>query len=359
MNNISTILNKETLSQNDIVELLQTEGEDKSLLFKKSAEVKEKYVGNIVYYRGLVEFSNICGKNCYYCGIRSGNKNLERYNLSDTEILAAVTFAYENKFASVVLQSGELANETFITRIEKLLHEIKKVSNNELGITLSLGEQTEETYLRWKEAGAHRYLLRIESSNPELYRKIHPNDGNHDFSTRLHCLELLRKTGYQVGTGIMIGLPFQTYNDLANVLLFMQEFDIAMCGMGPYIEHLDTPMFRHRHLLESREKRLDLALKMISILRIMMKDINIAAATALQAIDPMGREKAIKIGANILMPNITPGKYRNNYKLYDNKPCVDDEPEDCTQCLEARIAMTGNKIGYGQWGDSKHFLKKK
>jgi biotin synthase len=157
----------------------------------------------------------------------------------------------------------------------------------------------------------------------------------------------------------MIGLPFQTYNDLANDLLFMQEFDIAMCGMGPYIEHPDTPMFQHRHLLESREKRIDLALKMIAILRIMMKDINIASATALQAIDPMGREKAIKIGANVLMPNITPGKYRNNYKLYDNKPCVDDEPEDCTQCLEARIAMTGNKIGYGQWGDSKHFKKKK
>lgn len=287
-----------------------------------------------------------------------GNQNLERYNLSDEEILSAVKFAYENRFASVVLQSGELASESFVNRIEKLLHDIKKTSNYELGITLSLGEQIEETYIRWKKAGAHRYLLRIESSNPELYKKIHPPDKNHVFETRLNCLKLLRKACYQVGTGVMIGLPFQTYSDLANDLLFMQEFDIDMCGMGPYIEHPDTPLFQYRNLLESKEKRLELALKMIAILRLMMKDINIAAATALQAIDPMGREKAIKVGANIIMPNITPGKYRNNYKLYENKPCIDDEAEDCTQCLEARIAMTSNKVGYGDWGDSKHFGKK-
>ena len=355
MSKISDIVEKDKLSHDDIVLLLQSEGEDKTLLFQKSAEIKEKYVGNIVYFRGLIEFSNICGKNCYYCGIRRENQNLERYNLSDNEILEAVKFAYENRFASIVLQSGELANSAFAARIEKLLYEIKKVTNNELGVTLSLGEQKEETYLRWKEAGAHRYLLRIETSNPELYRKLHPQDGNHDFETRLNCLKFLRKTGYQVGTGVMIGLPFQSLSDLANDLIFMREFDIDMCGMGPYIEHPDTPMFEYRHLLESRERRLDRALKMIAVLRVMMKDINIAAATALQAIDPMGREKAIKIGANVMMPNITPGKYRNNYKLYDNKPCMDDEPEDCTQCLDARIAMTGNKIGYGEWGDSKHF----
>jgi biotin synthase len=355
---ISDILNKDLLTRDDIIYLLNTKDEEKNILFQKSAEIKEKQVGNIVYYRGLIEFSNICGKNCNYCGIRSGNDNLERYSLSDEQILEAVKFAFENKYASVVLQSGELATAAFIDRIEKLLLKIKIVSNNKLGITLSLGEQTEETYLRWKEAGAHRYLLRIESSNPELYRKIHPDDGNHNFETRMNCLKFLRNAKYQVGTGVMIGLPFQTLSDLADDLIFMQKFDIDMCGMGPYIEHPDTPMFQYRHLLEPGEKRLEIALKMIAILRIMMKDINIAAATALQAIDPMGREKAIKVGANILMPNITPGKYRNNYKLYDNKPCVDDEPEDCTQCLETRVAMTGNKIGYGEWGDSKHFKKK-
>jgi biotin synthase len=156
----------------------------------------------------------------------------------------------------------------------------------------------------------------------------------------------------------MIGLPFQTYEDIANDLLFMRDFDIDMCGMGPYIEHQDTPLLEFSHLLEPKEKRFDLTIKTIAILRILMKDINIAAATALQAIDPLGREKAIKIGANVLMPNITPGKYRDSYKLYDNKPCVDEDPDDCVQCLEARIAITGNEIGYGKWGDSKHYRNK-
>jgi biotin synthase len=359
MYSISNILNKNQLNAEDIIALLKAEGNDKELLFKKSAEIKEKYVGNIVYYRGLVEFSNICEKNCYYCGIRSGNRNLKRYNLSDDEILSAAKFAFDNNFASVVLQSGEIEGEKFTQRIENLLKEIKKLSDDKLGVTLSCGEQTEETYLRWRDAGAHRYLLRIESSNPELYKKIHPQDKKHDFEVRLNCLKLLKKLDYQVGTGIMIGLPFQTYNDLANDLLFMKNFDIAMCGMGPYIEHVDTPLYEYRNQLEPKEKRLDLALKMIAVLRILMKDINIAAATALQAIHPMGREKAIKIGANIIMPNITPGKYRNSYKLYENKPCVDEDPDDCTQCLEARISMTGNKVGYGEWGDSIHFRKNK
>lgn len=357
MYSISDILKKTQLNAKDLITLLKAEDNDKELLLKKSAEIKEKYVGNIVYYRGLVEFSNICEKNCYYCGIRSGNRNLRRYNLSDDEILSAAKFAFDNNFASVVLQSGEIEGEKFTQRIENLLKEIKKLSNDKLGVTLSCGEQTEETYSRWKEAGAHRYLLRIESSNPELYKKIHPQDKKHDFEARLNCLKLLKKLDYQVGTGIMIGLPFQTYSDLANDLLFMKDFDIAMCGMGPYIEHVDTPLYEYRDQLEPKEKRLDLALKMIAVLRILMKDINIAAATALQAIHPMGRERAIKIGANIIMPNITPGKYRNSYKLYENKPCVDEDPDDCTQCLEARISMTGNKVGYGEWGDSIHFRK--
>lgn len=354
MSDVSEILSKDSLTTDEIVALLKSEGNDRLLLFQKSAEIKEKFVGNIVYFRGLIEFSNICSKSCYYCGIRNGNENLKRYNLSDEEILSAVNFAYKNRYASVVLQSGELANETFTKRIENLLKEIKLQTANEIGVTLSLGEQKEETYYRWREAGAHRYLLRIESSNRELYRKIHPQDEKHDFDTRLNCLRVLKKLGYQVGTGVMIGLPFQTYTDLANDLLFMKEFDIAMCGMGPYIEHPDTPLYQFRQQLESKTKRFDLALKMIAILRILMKDINIAAATALQAIDPIGREKAIKIGANVVMPNITPGKYRDYYKLYENKPCTDDDADECTSCLDARIGMTGNEIGYGQWGDSKH-----
>lgn len=358
MSTINDILSKDILSFDDVKYLLQTEKEERTALFKKSAEVKEKHVGNIVYFRGLIEMSNICSKNCYYCGIRYGNKNVQRYNISDEELLTAAKYAYDNKYASIVIQSGELASIEFVKRIKNLLQEISNRFQNQLHVTLSLGEQTEETYLQWKEAGAHRYLLRIESSNPDLYRKIHPENEHHDFESRLNCLKTLKKLGYQVGTGVMMGLPFQTIDDMANDLLFMRDFDIDMCGMGPYIEHSDTPLYQHRDLLLPKEKRFDLALKMIAILRILMKDINIAAATALQAIDPMGREKAIRVGANVIMPNITPGKYRDSYKLYENKPCTDEEADECNSCLEARIGITGNEIGYGQWGDSKHFTNK-
>jgi biotin synthase len=153
----------------------------------------------------------------------------------------------------------------------------------------------------------------------------------------------------------MIGLPFQTIEDLAGDLLFMKEFDIDMCGMGPYIEHADTPLIKYSGELMPLRERFDLTLKMIAIIRIMMKDINIVAATALQAIDPIGREKAVKIGANIVMPNITPGKYRDSYKLYDNKPCTDDSAEDCQSCLEARISLADAEVIYGEWGDSSHY----
>jgi len=356
---IATILEKDSFTQSEIISLLNSEGNDRQMLFTKAAEIKKQNVGTIVYYRGLIEFSNVCKKNCFYCGIRANNTNVQRYNLTDDEILKAVSFAHENRYASVVLQAGELSNEVFVNRIANLVSKIKKETNGEIGLTLSLGEQTEETYQRWFDAGAHRYLLRIESSNPNLYKRIHPNNYLHSFETRIKCLETLKKTGYQVGTGVMIGLPFQSYDDLANDLLFMQEFDIDMCGMGPYIEHSETPLFQYRDTLESKQQRFDLALKMIAILRLMMKDINIAAATALQAIDKMGREKAIRVGANIIMPNITPGKYRNNYKLYENKPCTNEEAEDCNTCLEKRISITGNDVGYGEWGDSKHFAKKK
>lgn len=359
MLSVSDILKKENFSLEDIVALLSSSNEDRSLLFQTSAKVKEENVGNIVYFRGLIEFSNICSKNCYYCGIRKDNKNVKRYNLSDDEIIEAARFAWESNYGSVVLQGGELESESFTVRIENLLHRIKEISNGELGITLSVGEQTYDVYKRWFDAGAHRYLLRIESSDKELYYKIHPHDDMHLFERRLQALYDLKSAGYQVGTGVMIGLPFQTLEHLAADLFFMKEFDIDMCGMGPYIEHSDTPLWENKGMLIPLEDRFDLALKMIAVLRLMMKNINIASATALQAIDPIGREKALKIGANIIMPNITPGMYRDDYKLYENKPCTDEEASDCKNCLEARIQMSGNKIGYNEWGDSLHFNEKK
>lgn len=348
-------MEKMKFSKEEIVKLLQSDGIDKKDLYEKSAAIKRKYVENKVYFRGLIEFSNICSKNCFYCGIRKDNHKVKRYNLSDEEILNAAKFAYENKFSSLVLQSGELETKSFVKRIENLLRKIHQQTNNELRITLSCGEQTIETYKRWFENGAHRYLLRIESSNPELYFKLHPDDETHRFHKRVESLLFLKEVGYQTGTGVMIGLPFQSIENMAEDLLFIKNFDIDMVGMGPYIEHTNTPLYQYKDLLLPIEKRFDLTLKMIAVLRIMMKDINIASATALQAIDKLGREKAIKIGANVIMPNITPGQYRDSYKLYDNKPCTDDSAEDCVNCLEMRVALADNEIGYNEWGDSIHY----
>jgi biotin synthase len=358
-NRVSDILNKEDFSKSDLLELLQCEGADKTLLYKKSLEVKEKYIGNKVWFRGLIEFSNICSKDCLYCGIRKGNKNLVRYNLSDDEIIDAARFAYINRYGSIALQSGELESPFVTDRIENLIHRIKELSDGELGITLSVGEQQPEVYRKWFEAGAHRYLLRVESTNESLYKRIHPDNDQHSFRRRLDCLKYLQDIGYQTGTGVMVGLPFQTYEDLAGDLLFMKEFNIDMCGMGPYIEHAETPLIQYAGTLLPLKERFDLTLKMIAIIRIMMKDINIVSATALQAIDPVGREKAVKIGANIIMPNITPGKYRDSYKLYDNKPCTDDSAEDCQSCLEARIGLADSEIIYGEWGDSAHYRNRR
>jgi biotin synthase len=355
---VNKLINDKEISKEEIVVLLKSEDNDRRYLFEKSKEIKEKYVGNKVYFRGLIEYSNICKKDCYYCGIRRSNKNLERYTMTDEEVLAAAEFAYKNRYGSIVIQSGENTSEFFTSKITYFLTKIKALSNNELGITLSLGEQEEETYKEWFNAGAHRYLLRIEASNKNLYNKIHPNDEVHSYDNRKNALYNLKKIGYQLGTGVMIGLPYQTLEDLADDLLFMKELDIDMCGMGPYIEHKDTPLYQLKDTLMPIEERYNLTLKMIAILRIMMKDINIASTTALQAIDPIGREKAITIGANIIMPNITPKKYRDKYFLYDNKPCSDEDAEDCIKCLEMRIKYAGGEIGYGEWGDSKHFKNK-
>jgi biotin synthase len=356
---ISDILSQSEFSKEDLIKLLSANEDERKLIFSRAEEVKTAMVGNKVYYRGLIEFSNLCGKNCYYCGIRAGNSTTHRYEVTEEEILAAAKYALDNKFGSIVIQAGERSDSSFVKRIARIVSQIKEMSKGELGITLSLGEQTEETYRLWYESGAHRYLLRIEVSNPDLYLKFHPNDKNHDFKTRIESLHLLRKTGYQVGTGVMIGLPFQTLSDLADDLIFFRDFDIDMIGMGPYIEHESTPLYQYKDQLMPRVERFYLSLKMVAILRIMMKDINIAATTAMQAIDPMGREKALKVGANIIMPNLTPTKYREDYLLYEDKPCIDEDADECKKCLEARIHMAGGTIGYGEWGDSEHFKKKK
>ena len=355
MKTIRAILDKERFSKEDLVAMLSSTGENQQLLFDTAKEIKRQYIGNVVHFRGLVEYSNRCSKNCYYCGIRAENKHINRYMASDEEVLQAARLVMENHYGSMVLQSGESSNKHFTSRITMLIKEIKRISNDGIGITLSCGEQSESVYKQWFEAGAHRYLLRIETSNPQLYAKWHPQNKKHSYQKRIQCLESLQKTGYQVGTGVMIGVPFQRIENLAEDLLFFKEKDIDMVGMGPYLIHKQTPMADYSSDLLPIEQRFNLSLNMIASLRILMKDVNIAASTAMQTLHPFGRERAIEVGANIVMPNLTPLKYRENYKLYEDKPSVNEDAEETKNQLEKRILSTNHTIGYNQWGDSAHF----
>lgn len=352
------ILKQNEFSKHDLTQLISASNDNHLALLKKANEIQVASVGNTIYLRGLIELSNICSKNCYYCGIRKDNNDTHRYVIDDELVIDSAKYAWHHNYGSIVLQSGERNDGHFIDRIENLLKKIRQSTNSELGVTLSMGEQSEETYRRWFEAGAHRYLLRIETSNENLYRSIHPADDHHRFATRINCLNLLKKTGYQTGTGVMIGLPGQSFEDLADDLLFFKSLDIDMVGMGPYIEHSQTPLFNFKDRLWPLERRFETALNMIATLRLLMPDINIAAATALQAIDPLGREKALRSGANVIMPNITPSGNRKDYQLYENKPCIDEGADDCTNCLNIRIEMAGRKIGFGKRGDSLHFKKR-
>jgi biotin synthase len=356
--NISEELLSKELSRGDLVGLLSIKDEnDRKKLFDLAYRVKREYVGNKVYFRGIIELSNICEKNCYYCGIRKGNSSVERYILSENEIIEEALASYKWNYGSIVLQSGEVTGENYISFIERIIRRIKHETNNALGITLSLGEQSEEIYQRWFDAGAHRYLLRIESSNPKIYASLHPED--HSYEKRIECLDALGRIGYYVGTGVMIGLPGQTAEDLADDILFYKKIDADMIGMGPYIPHHDTPMADSFGDFEKKKnEQLDQALSMIAVTRIFLKDVNIASTTALQALDESGREKGLMAGANIIMPNLTETKYRRGYQLYDNKPCLDESATLCRGCLDTRIASLGETVGYGEWGDSPHYRKR-
>ena len=300
---------------------------ERNLIFQKAAEIREKHIGNNIYLRGLIEYSNICSKNCLYCGIRAGNSHVSRYCLNEEEVLSCAQYAYDQNYGSVVIQSGERSDKQFIDSIDKLIKGIKKLSNGELGITLSCGEQSEETYRRWFESGAHRYLLRIENSNEELYYRIHPQDENHDFNKRLMALNHLKSAGYQVGSGVMVGLPFQSDENLADDLYSCKRLMWIWLG---WVLILSIP--KHRFLISeikslTPKERFEKTLLMIAIIRIMMKNINIAASTAMDTLDKEGRIKAIIAGANVLMPNITPIKYRENYLIYKDKPFVIEADE--------------------------------
>lgn len=320
-------------------------------------QTKLAHVGPDVYLRGLIEISNRCRKDCLYCGIRRGNAACPRYELSDDEVLTAASFAAEHRYASVVIQGGERSDPAFIRKITRLVRSIKALETasdggRPLGITLSLGEQPREVYQEWFDAGAHRYLLRIESSNPDLYRKIHPQDPLHGYDRRLKALDDLKAVGFQAGTGAMIGLPYQTADDMAADLLFYKQFDAPMVGMGPYNPNGQTPLTLSGAAFPPDRERLALGLKMIALLRLLMPDINIAAATSLEVLSPRGRELGLLSGANIIMPNVTPVEQMVKYNLYERKALLRDRRLD-------DVLQNGSiQIGFGQWGDSRHFQKR-
>jgi biotin synthase len=359
MDALDRILAQETLGPDDLETLLSLEDPDERARVHDAAyRVKLREVGPVAYLRGLIEITNVCVRDCLYCGIRQSNDAVDRYEVDEDEVLAAARWAWDKGFGSAVLQGGERCDARFVEYIERILQRMQGFADGGLGVTLSLGEQSEDTLRRWRRAGAQRYLLRIETTDRELFAAIHA-DGQ-DFDERLACLRLLRACGYQVGTGVMIGLPGQTAADLARDVVFMRDQDVDMVGMGPFIPHEDTPMadslgdFDH-----VRDEQLELGLLMIACVRLALRDVNIASTTALQALAPDGRERGMRAGANILMPNLTDTRYRAGYQLYDGKPGLAEDSDASTRALERAVAAIGETIGYHQLGTSPRFLRRR
>ncbi|MBU0756561.1 MAG: [FeFe] hydrogenase H-cluster radical SAM maturase HydE [Nanoarchaeota archaeon] len=341
-----------SISREEIIKLLKCREKEQQGLFHKAAQIRNENVTKNVYFRGLIEFSNRCCNDCLYCGIRRSNNKLLHYTMTKNEILDAVDFSSRAGYASVVLQSGEIRTKEFISFVEDVVKKIK-TKYPDMAITLCVGEQDKETYTKFFNAGAERYLLRIETSNKVLYKKLHPSEMS--FENRKQCLVDLKVISYQVGTGVMIGLPGQTIVDLADDILFIEKMGIDMVGMGPYIPHKDTPLGDYA---VDKEDNMQTGLNMISVLRIVMPQINIAATTALQALDPLGREKGLSAGANVIMPNVTPQKYRESYQLYDGKPCVNEKSEDCLNCISGRIRSVGLNPAYNEIGTSLFYKQR-
>lgn len=308
-----------------------------------ASEIKEKYYKKEVYIRGIVEFSNYCKRNCKYCGIRRDNHNVNRYRLTHKEIINACTKGYKLGYRTFVLQGGEdlyFTDEKFI----KIIKELKE-KFPDAAITLSLGERSKESYQKLFNAGADRYLLRHETANEELYKSLHENM---TFSTRKKCLYNLKEIGYQVGAGFMVGSPGQKKEHLVEDLMFLKELKPHMVGLGPYLTHDQTP------LKGASNGSLIQSLVMLSLVRLILPDVLLPATTAMGTIDSYGREAGILAGCNVVMPNISPMEVRKKYELYENKICVDDQPEHCRHCIEGRVNKTGHKLNMSR-GDNISF----
>jgi biotin synthase len=336
-----------------IAELLRGGGPDESL-FAAARQTLLTSVGDGVYLRGIVEISNHCRKNCLYCGLRRDNRRVRRYSMSRGEILAAIRMGYSAGLRSFLLQAGELPGPG---QLDLVCDVLSSTASEMPGVrmVLSLGELPGESLARLRAAGAHRYLLRIEASSEDFYRRFHPDDGLHDHAARKAVLADLRGSGWQTGTGVLIGLPGQTAEHLAQDLLFMRELDIDMCGMGPFLVHEDTPMRDMVDELPDPAERVLLTLRMIALARLMMPTINISATTALQTLHKEGLELGLSAGANVVMPNLTPAQYRKAYNLYQGKVQVDDGLLNLLSRLETRCAALGRRVIAGDPGDPVHF----
>lgn len=318
--------------------------EDEEYLYRNAREVREQYYGKEVYLRGLIEFSSYCRNDCYYCGIRRSNAKAQRYRLTKEQILECTQAGYELGFRTFVLQSGE--DLTYRTEdICDIVREIR-AQHPDCAVTLSIGEKTREEYEAYFAAGAQRYLLRQETSNPEHYGKLHPPELS--IANRKRCLSDLKDIGYQVGCGIMVGSPFQTPDNVIEDLYYMKELGPQMIGIGPFIHHHDTP-FR-----DMPDGTLTDTLHLLGILRLMFPDVLLPATTALGTIHPLGREKGILAGANVVMPNLSPRGVRAKYLLYDGKICTGDEAAECRLCMERRIESTGYHVALSR-GDHPDF----
>ena len=326
---------KETheLTKDELISILKDSSINEAL-FKAADETRQKYLGDFVHLRGLLEFTNICKRNCLYCGLRRDNKNIKRYRLSYEEIMDFAKKAVSYGYKTIVLQGGE---DDYFT-VEKMTKIIKDIKALGVAITLSIGERSFEEYKAFKEAGADRYLIRIETTDKKLYEDMDPGMSHEE---RKRCLKDLRDLGYEVGSGALLGLPGQTIDSLADDILFFKDLDADMLGIGPFIPNEDTP------LKDADGGDFDLALKMMALVRLVLPDINIPATTAMETLNKNGRVIALQCGANVVMPNITEGEYRALYALYPGKICISDTPAHCRGCITGKVIKLGRKISDG------------
>lgn len=308
--------------------------QDTQYLFAKSREQAQKYYGNKIFVRGLIEFTNYCKNDCLYCGIRASNKNANRYRLSAGEILNCCDNGYLLGFRTFVLQGGEdmhYTDDDYVSIIRNI-----KSRYPDCAVTMSIGERSRSSYERYFEAGADRYLLRHETADCDHYKKLHPDKMS--FENRMRCIKALKEIGYQTGAGFMVGSPYQTEENIYKDLQFIKEIQPHMVGIGPFIPQRDTPF------ADFKAGSCELTLKLLAIIRLMQPNVLLPATTALGTIDPRGREKGILAGANVVMPNLSPVMHRKDYALYDNKICTGEEAAECRFCLSRRVESIGYEI---------------